>query len=166
VNYAKPSANQAVPCCINEVARQAVSFCEHTLRGAGARLDDQLAPSVPLVYGVRDQLIQVFINLITNACHALDQKGGTVTMRSRDLGSGAVEVDVVDTGNGISKEHLPRVFEPFFSTKGPGQGTGLGLSIVKNIVDGHHGSIEIRSALGCGTVVHVVLPTERFSART
>jgi signal transduction histidine kinase len=99
----------------------------------------------------------VIINLLTNACHALDD-GGELTIATRYEGR-RVAVEVADSGRGIPTEDLPSIFEPFFTTKTPGEGTGLGLSIVKKIVDFHSGTIMVESETGKGTTFSITLPT-------
>jgi two-component system NtrC family sensor kinase len=84
--------------------------------------------------------------------------------RPRRVGRAAqagVDVVIVDTGTGIAPEHMPRIFDPFFSTKGVGKGTGLGLAISRRIVEDHHGIIEVDSAVGRGTTFTIWLPAER-----
>jgi signal transduction histidine kinase len=73
-------------------------------------------------------------------------------------------VIIVDTGIGIPAEHLPRIFDPFFSTKGVGRGTGLGLAITRRIVEDHHGTIEVASEVGRGTTFTIRLPVEGITA--
>lgn len=102
------------------------------------------------------QMQQVFVNLLVNALDAMPD-GGSILVEWRDLGGREVEVDVVDTGVGIPKEHLASLFEPFFSTKGS-KGTGLGLAICWGIVEQHGGRIDVRSAVGRGTTFTVRLP--------
>jgi signal transduction histidine kinase len=75
-----------------------------------------------------------------------------------------VEVVIADTGVGIAPEHLPRIFDPFFSTKGVGKGTGLGLAITRRIVEDHHGTIEVSSEVRRGTSFRIWLPTEGAGA--
>jgi signal transduction histidine kinase len=75
-----------------------------------------------------------------------------------------VEVIIADTGIGIPAEHLPRIFDPFFSTKGVGKGTGLGLAITRRIVEDHHGIIEVASEVGRGTTFTIHLPAEGVHA--
>jgi signal transduction histidine kinase len=163
VNYAKPTSAQLDVLSLNELVDQSVSFCEHILAEARAGLEKQLAPELPPLYGVQDQLQQVLINLITNACHALPPEGGSIWIRTDDADAarGRVAVEVEDDGCGIAEQHLQQIFDPFFTTKPPGQGTGLGLSIVKKIVDHHDGAIEVRSRPGEGTLMRVTLPTRR-----
>jgi two-component system, NtrC family, sensor kinase len=105
---------------------------------------------------VPSNLEQVFVNLITNACHAM-RPGGRLFLRSRCEGREAV-VWVKDTGSGIEPALLSRIFEPFFTTKTEGHGTGLGLSIVQRIVEKHGGRLDVESVLGQGTTFSVHLP--------
>ena len=113
-----------------------------------------------LVRADKEQLRQVVLNLMINALHAM-QAGGTLTVRVRDdVGARQVKLSVEDTGEGIPKDILSRVFEPFYTTKDPGEGTGLGLAIAQSIVAKHQGTIEIRSLPGQGTTVDIGLPLQ------
>ena len=102
------------------------------------------------------QLNQVFMNLLVNAAHALEDKG-TITVRTGH-NENEVWVQVQDTGKGIKPENLARVFDPFFTTKPVGKGTGLGLSLAYGIVKKHSGRIEVQSEVGQGTTFTVTLP--------
>ena len=93
------------------------------------------------LFAVRGQLVQVVINLLTNAVHALDPNGGQVRVRTFRRSQRHVALMIEDTGLGINPEDIDKIFEPFFTTKTSGQGTGLGLSIIRNIVERHQGSI-------------------------
>lgn len=162
MTYGRP-AGEMERLQVNEVARQALSFCDHVIKGSGARLRISLAEDLPEVMGVRQQLQQVIVNLVTNACHALLPQQGkdqiSVRTGAASLSGGpAVMLSVSDTGAGIAEAHRARVFEPFFSTKAEGLGTGLGLPIVKNIVDGHGGQISFETTTGRGTSFVVLLP--------
>lgn len=162
VNYAKPTRARLEDQSLNEILEQAISFCEHILRGSEATLRKDLAADNPRCFGVQDQLQQLFINLITNACHALPPGGGEVRVSSHLQGEGLVAARISDTGKGIEPSDLQQIFEPFFTTKRPGEGTGLGLSIVQRIVDFHHGSIEVNSVPEEGTTFTVTLPSGKI----
>jgi signal transduction histidine kinase len=132
-------------------------------RGIGVRRE--VAAEVRPVHGDRQQLRQVFLNLLTNALDAMPQSG-TLTVRvhpaaREDAGDpDRVVVEVSDTGTGIPAEHLAKVTEPFFTTKEEGKGTGLGLAICKRIIQEHGGRLVIDSTVGRGTTVRVELPSE------
>ncbi|SDL25137.1 His Kinase A (phospho-acceptor) domain-containing protein [Geoalkalibacter ferrihydriticus] len=111
---------------------------------------------LPQVLCRRQELTQVFLNLLVNASHAMTDKG-RILLRTRRA-AGAVNVSISDTGGGIAPEHLERVFEPFFTTKDVGQGTGLGLAIVADIVNKHGGRISVESRLGVGTTFTLSFP--------
>jgi two-component system NtrC family sensor kinase len=111
---------------------------------------------LPDVMCIPSQINQVFMNLLVNAAHAIEDHG-RITLRT---GADAdwVWVEVADTGQGIRPEHVDRIFEPFFTTKPVGKGTGLGLSISYRIVQKHDGRIDVQTELGKGTSFRVVLP--------
>ena len=159
VTYARPAteAPRALPPA--EVVEQALVFCEHLIRETQADVEFELKRSLPPILGVRGQLHQVFINLITNACHAMPDGAGRLRIEGEVTDTRSLAIHVHDNGAGIPIEQLETIFEPFFSTKGEGEGTGLGLSIVRNILQQHGGSIEVSSDLGNGTTFTVTLPT-------
>ena len=118
---------------------------------------------LPLVSGSSAQLNQVFLNLLVNAVQAIEatERGdGCITITTEEK-SGEVFVEIGDNGCGISEEHLPRIFTPFFTTKGVGDGTGLGLSITHGIVQDHGGRLQVDSITGQGTRFRVILPVTR-----
>jgi len=122
-----------------------------------------LAKDLPQIWGDSNQLEQVFLNLISNAIDAMDMKGKEkelviTTFLERENGSSWVHASVRDSGIGIPRENLQKVFEPFFSTKPVGKGTGLGLSLCFGIIEAHGGRLEIDSLPGKGTEVRVILP--------
>ena len=98
-----------------------------------------------------------FLNLFINATDAMCGKG-ILTIASRLSSTGALKIQISDTGKGIDKAYLPHIFEPFFTTKDPGQGTGLGLSITYGIIQKHGGFIDVVSEPGRGTTFTITLP--------
>jgi signal transduction histidine kinase len=109
------------------------------------------------------QLEQVLLNLLINARQALLGKGGSITIKAQNTETGEARVQVIDTGPGIPEKLLPKIFQPFFTTKGTTRkgetkGTGLGLAICKEIVEHHNGRIEVQSEVGKGTTFSIYLP--------
>lgn len=111
-----------------------------------------------VVKGNPDELLHVFVNLITNAVQAMEHHG-TLTLET-SAGSGTTQVRVSDTGCGIAPELQSRIFEPFFTTKPPGKGTGLGLYNIKNVITRMNGTIEIDSHVGDGSTFTLTFPWE------
>ena len=105
------------------------------------------------------QLNQVFMNLLVNAAHAIEQHG-TITIRTGQQND-EVWIEITDTGKGIPAENLQKIFDPFFTTKPIGTGTGLGLSLSYGIIQKHHGRIEVVSEVGKGSTFKVCLPTQQ-----
>lgn len=121
----------------------------------GITVERSFAPDMPLIIGMADELNQIWTNLVQNAIHALAGHG-TLHIATQHDGN-MVRVTVTDSGTGIPPEVLPRIFEPFYTTKPKGQGTGLGLGIVRNIVERHRGTINCQSQPG-RTMFIVSLP--------
>lgn len=130
-------------------------LAEH-MKAGGIRFLSELHPEEIVLYADQEQLEQVFINLFNNAADALP-KGGDLIIRAEEEDH-HIKVQVSDTGTGMSRETIEKVFEPFYSTKN--KGTGLGLAIVFNIIQKHQGKIEVSSAEGKGTTFTIILPKE------
>ena len=157
VSYARPSSETPAQVSVHLVIDQAIAFCEHVLAGANVTVVRHFAEDISPVRGKPEQLAQIFVNLVTNASHAMAPDGGTLTVTTREE-EGIVCVELADTGHGIQPEHVPHVFTPFFTTKTSGAGTGLGLAIVKSILDGHGGTIRASSEVGQGATFSITLP--------
>jgi PAS domain S-box-containing protein len=164
VSYARPSGSEIEPVRLNDVIDQALSFCEHVIFDARAKIERDFAGELPVVQAVRDQLLQVVTNLVTNAAHAVTARGGTIRVRTWDAGGGVVGFAVSDDGVGIKEEDRAKIFEPFFTTKPAGRGTGLGLSVVRNIVYAHGGQISFQTRAGGGTTFMITLPVIHLGA--
>lgn len=145
---------------VDSIASEVVDLRGESCALASIALRTAIPLDVPLVRVDRHQIVQMLVNLVTNAEQALRQEGvpGTILVASRIDGQRQVEISVADDGPGIDESHLARVFEPFFTTKGDGSGTGLGLAICKSIVEAHGGTIDVVSAPGAGTRFAVKVP--------
>ena len=120
---------------------------------------------IPAVECLPSQINQVVMNLVVNAVHAIGTQRGRITLRTGASDDGDwVWFSVSDTGSGIAPEVLPRIFDPFYTTKPVGQGTGLGLSLAHGIVQRHGGRIEVDSTPGRGTTFRVELPVRQRAA--
>jgi len=120
---------------------------------------------LPQIRCIASQLNQVFMNLLVNAGHAIEEKGEiTITTRVCPSDNTVIQVLITDTGAGIPPENLKRIFDPFFTTKPVGQGTGLGLSITWGIIAKHHGTIEVNSTVGIGSTFTITLPVDQHDA--
>jgi two-component system NtrC family sensor kinase len=157
LDFARERTSKREPLAINEVIRQTMRLMRSQKPVKRVAIEEQLDGNLPKVNGDKNQLEQVLLNLSLNACEAMPD-GGTLTIRTLAQ-DGNVLVKVTDTGCGIKKEHLDRIFEPFFSTKPVGKGTGLGLSVSYGIVQQHGGSLEVDSVEGAGTTFTIVLPS-------
>ncbi len=156
-SYARPAGGGPPKALsIPRLVEEALGFCEHVVRDANAEVRLALPLSLPEIRGVRSSLHQVFVNLITNACHAMPAEGELRISARPDQGQLCVCVE--DNGAGIALEDHARVFEPFYTTKTEGQGTGLGLSIVRSIVEQQGGSITLESGPDEGARFLVRLP--------
>ncbi|MBW1815708.1 MAG: PAS domain-containing protein [Deltaproteobacteria bacterium] len=123
-------------------------------------VEKRLGPDVPFFLGSEDQLQQVFMNLVSNAAEAIEANGGgkLIIETGHAQSENTITVSVADTGIGISRENLSRLFEPFYTTKKKGKGVGLGLSVAYGIIEEHGGVISVDSEEGKGTRFAVTLP--------
>jgi signal transduction histidine kinase len=159
VTYARPGSESPSAIALSEVIEQARSFCEHEFGRRSVEFFVDYQEGTRPVLGQSGPLIQVFVNLFTNAAHAMETEGGTLTVKTRvSTPESRIYVDVKDTGVGIPPESMIRIFEPFYTTKERGRGTGLGLSIVKEIVHAHRGEVDATSTFGQGTTFTLAFP--------
>jgi signal transduction histidine kinase len=156
LNFARSSTAEFELLDVNKVVLEVLSLLEHQLEKNRIRVVRELGESLAPVRGNENRLQQVFFNLILNARDAMP-RGGWLTVKTHADGD-AIVAEVSDTGHGISREDVKRIYDPFFTTKGGGRGTGLGLSVSYGIVQEHGGAIFVDSAPGKGTSFQVALP--------
>lgn len=153
----KPATMEAVD--LADVIETAVDVAAYGLRTSGGRLLVHCDPHLPLVMADKDQMVQVFSNLIINAEHAMKGMGTDARLSLRAEGwNGNVEVTIADNGVGMAADVRARVFDPFFTTREPGAGTGFGLAFCHRIVITHGGELSVESELGKGATFTIRLP--------
>jgi two-component system NtrC family sensor kinase len=156
LDFARQSKPNFEPVNINEVLKRSFDLVAHSALIHHVDVVKEFSPSVPKVMADPNQLQQVFTNLMLNAIQAMPQ-GGTMKLRTSVSSGGEVRVDVKDTGVGISKDNMQRLFTPFFSTKKEVKGVGLGLAVSYGIIQQHKGRIEVNSEEGKGSIFTIVL---------
>ncbi len=160
------------PIDLNTLVDQYSSLAYHGLRGRGievpAPITLELADGLPKVAAVEADLGRVILNLVSNACEAISGAGHqnpdaqlAITLSTEQTSDNQVEIRIRDTGTGIPREDVERIFEPSFTTKAAGEGTGLGLAISRDIVLKHEGQISVHSDPGRFTEFVVALPIAR-----
>ena len=152
----RASSLQDVQVSVNEKMDEALKIARYASNLHDIEMIKQYQPGAA-VKGNPDELLHVLVNLITNAVHAMELGGGTLTLETK-LFDGQVHVRISDTGCGIALDKLDEIFEPFFTTKAPGKGTGLGLYNVKTIVNKMHGTIAVDSQIEKGTTFTLTFP--------
>ncbi len=150
---------------LNRVIEQAIRLVQHQLDLAGVQLQLQLDADLPQVVCDASQIEQVLLALVMNAMDAMPQGGNLWLTTSFSREPSQVRIVVRDDGTGIPPEILPRLFEPFLTTKETGRGVGLGLAISHSILERHRGNIEVQSEVGRGTTFTVTLPWDSEAAR-
>jgi two-component system NtrC family sensor kinase len=145
------------PLDVNENIRKALTFMQHEFTNRSIELSFEPGADLPKVIASQDHLQGVWLNLLSNAIDALEE-GRRLIRVATHHSSNEVQVIITDTGKGIAPQNLLHIFEPFYTTKGPGFGTGLGLSVCHRVIKQHGGSILVESQLGVGTQFTVVLP--------
>ncbi|MGC8800731.1 sensor histidine kinase [Chloroflexus sp.] len=161
-DFYRPSRGELTNANINALLRETLELVTTHLRHSHVTIHTQLASDLPPIVAHADQLRQVFLNIILNACDAMPG-GGTLTVRSELIATRSekpmtLAVSISDTGVGIDPEHIPHLFEPFYTTKP--HGTGLGLAISAHIITQHGGRITVDSQPGVGTTFTILLPLE------
>ncbi|HQR18773.1 MAG TPA: ATP-binding protein, partial [Gemmatimonadales bacterium] len=160
LDFSRPKGMEKKPVGVNAVIEDTFFLLKHHTRFKKLTVHRDLAQGLPQVLANAEQLVQVLMSLMLNALDAMEAGNGTLTVRSRLGGhrDSEVLVEVQDTGVGIPRADLTKIFEPFYTTKTQGRGTGLGLSICYGIVEDHRGRLEVDSTPGLGATFRVLLP--------
>jgi len=159
LNFSRTSKTEFEEVDLNRTIRETLSLIEHQLERAGVHVEFVPEPGLPAVKGNNGKLQQVFLNLFLNARDAMED-GGVLRVATGSDDS-RVRVTVTDSGKGIDPEHLARIYDPFFTTKGATKGTGLGLAVTYGIVREHGGHIEAASEPGQGSTFSLDFPLIR-----
>ncbi|MEL6822572.1 MAG: ATP-binding protein, partial [Calditrichota bacterium] len=158
--FARPDITEVnVPVSMGDVLESGIELSRALIQQSTKHFKTSIQKKLPLIMGNAQQLEQVIINLLTNACQALEDSQQSIRLKAVAAPNGIV-VEVEDTGSGIPEENLAHIFDPFFTTKRDSDGTGLGLSISYQIVQRHGGDLAIRSSVGKGTTVTLFLPVD------
>ena len=159
MSVARPGVHQRSPVALQGIADRALSALAATLRAEQIETVLRVDPETPLVEVAPDDILQVLLNLLTNALHALEGHPGRREIQI-EIGPapGGARLVVGDTGPGIAPEHLGRIFDPFFTTKPEGKGTGLGLAVVCRAVAEYGGTLDVDSVPGRGARFILTLP--------
>ncbi len=164
LDFARQSEPNIRPVEINKVVEAALQIVGHQINLENIKLEKKLGGQLPLVLADFDKIQQVLINIIMNAIQAMPEGGNleisTSVAKGIEIGESikdTIQIDIKDTGEGISKENLGKLFTPFFTTKEKGKGVGLGLPVVHGIIEQHKGKIEVESELDVGTTFTIYL---------
>jgi signal transduction histidine kinase len=156
LDFSRESAAKMEPLNMGQLIEETVLLAGKQIKMAGAHLSLELGATARL-YGDRQQLSQVLLNILINALDVIPH-GGHIQISLIQENPDSVAVKIHDDGPGIPEDVLPHIFDPFFTTKPPGRGTGLGLAVSQGIIARHGGQIFVESPPGQGTTFTVILP--------
>jgi signal transduction histidine kinase len=170
LSFSRPTTVAPHPILVNPIIEEATSFIAHQKAFRTIRVELHLAECLPCIMADERQLQQVMVNLFLNAMDAMPEGGTlsittgqgspTLTVSPESVSAPSViSITVGDTGTGIERNDLNKIFDPFYTTKSPGKGTGLGLSVCLSIVESFGGTLSVESTPGQGTIFTIVLPT-------
>jgi two-component system sensor histidine kinase HydH len=162
LRFARVQTLDLSPADLSEVVEEIIDFFSPTARQANIKINSYVPSDLPAVMLDRDMFKQALLNIMLNAEQAMPQ-GGELTVQASAQGNEVV-LNLIDTGKGISADHLAKIFRPFFSTK-PG-GTGLGLATTRKIIAAHRGAVRVQSDVGRGTQFSIHLPAQAVVAST
>jgi two-component system NtrC family sensor kinase len=156
LSFSKPDEDEKQPTNINTILDEILLLHEKQLRENSIRISFSFADDLGMVYASKNHLRQVFLNMISNARDAMP-KGGTLNVKTKAEEKN-VHIEISDTGTGIRKENLDKIFDTFFTTKGSVKDVGLGLSVCYGFIKDHGGDIKVKSKWSSGTTFTIILP--------
>jgi two-component system NtrC family sensor kinase len=163
-SFARQSTGEQRPVDLNAVVTETLLLVGKSMSTDNVRIATELDPDLPRIVGDANALQQVLLNLLTNAREAMTGSGEIRVTTERDVARGQLRLVVSDTGPGIPPEHLPHLFEPFYTTKP--SGTGLGLAVSYGIVQNHSGTINVQSTPGQGATFILTFPVPNGVSRS
>jgi PAS domain S-box-containing protein len=163
LNFSRTSGTEFTNIDLNELLRDSLTLLEHQMKTARIRVETELDPLLKKIHGNQGKLQQVILNLLLNAKDAMFGSANPTLRISTSESAGRIIVRISDSGSGIAREHLHRIYDPFFTTKtkpqeGEHKGTGLGLAVSYGIMQEHAGKIHVESEPGKGTTFHLEFP--------
>jgi len=158
LEFSRQRESQMNPADINEIISRTFALLEPQALFYDIKVLRRLDPHVPMAIMDESQIQQVFMNIILNAVHAMEEHGELTIETYSDKEQQYVTARITDTGCGIAPEHREAIFDPFFTTKDPGKGTGLGLAVACRIIQAHGGRVDVESEVGHGTTFTITLP--------
>jgi signal transduction histidine kinase len=165
LDFARESEMKTGLLQIKDLTEEVIQLTANEIKHSKVKVARRFASNLPPFHGDRQQISQVFVNLVLNAIDAMPD-GGTLTVTTRITDArDYITVEIEDTGVGIPEYELPNIFDPFFTSKPHGKGTGLGLSVSLGIIRKHGGDIRVASRPNEGTVFTVLLPTAKVPAK-
>ena len=163
-DFSRPGPRRQELFGLDEVIREVAKLAQFDRRSRGVQLEWGDEPTRLHIFGIKEEVLQVFLNIVYNAFDAMNGNGRLTIATGIDVDH--LTVSFRDTGSGVPPEALPHVFEPFFTTKELGKGTGLGLAVSARIMHEHGGRIVVERNGSAGTTVHVRLPIDRVQSGT
>ncbi len=164
LDFARESEIKTEHLSMRQLLEETIKFASNQIKLSKVQVKLDAHNNLPEIHGDRQQLSQVFLNLILNALDAMNPGGKLEISAVRSKTPGFITVKIKDDGSGIPSHILPHIFDPFFTTKHTGKGTGLGLSVSLGIIRKHGGDIKVESAFGWGTLFTVLLPISEVPA--